>query len=382
MVFRDTTGTQVDVTDLSPLTAYAVAVYTYAGTAAPSINYQQDAPQTASDTTIAAGARAHALDSDVQRHRRDLGHPGRDDRPTRAAARSGTTEPSGTRAPRPPPTIRHSAAGTSPGTIPPAFPFSSVRTLPEASLIYFRGYADNGAGRGYSGDGSFYTEAATQAEQNGPLPPHPHGGDELDVTWNRGSGDGVIVLAREGTAVDADPVDGVEYGDADPIFGNGPEVGTGNYVVYVGAASAGDHRRDLPGHPLPGRGLRVHRLRKPEPAGSTTCKTAPARGMLGAQRLAHAANCFECHFGTGSQHGSFQVPRDADQQTACEASCHNETGPASAKLNFSIHTGPKYTTSVDCGSCHEVHNKLRLHHDGRAQRRRDGGERRVDPADT
>ena len=44
------------MTGLSPLTTYAVAVYRYAGTAAPSINYQQNAAQTASDTTIAAGS--------------------------------------------------------------------------------------------------------------------------------------------------------------------------------------------------------------------------------------------------------------------------------------------------------------------------------------
>jgi hypothetical protein len=245
------------------------------------------------------------------------------------------------------------AAGNSPGTIPPAFPFSSVRTLPEASLIYFRGYADNGAGRGYSADGSFYTEPATQATlvrfQSSRAVE-----TELDLDWVRGSGDGVIVLAREGTAVDADPVDGTEY-TFDTTFGNGPEIGTGNYVVYVGTGSqttiAGifpDLTYTVAVYEYAGSGSGTSGIRYLE--------AAPARGSSG-HNASHGADCVNCHFGTGSAHAGWGVPRGADQQTACE-SCHNESGEAQTKLNFAIHTGNKYSADVDCGSCHEVHNNF------------------------
>jgi len=164
----------------------------------------------------------------------------------------------------------------------------------------------------------------------------------------------VIVLAHEGTAVDADPIDGVEY-LADPVFGNGSEIGTGNFVVYVGGASLTTIQGIFPDTP--------YHVAIYEYTGSGTgsgginyLQTAPSRGSSG-HNAAHGANCVECHFGVGTLHGNFSVPRDAAQQTACEG-CHNPSGPASAKLDFAIHTGTKYNQSVDCGSCHEVHNQF------------------------
>jgi len=50
--------------------------------------------------------------------------------------------------------------------------------------------------------------------------------------WTRGNGDaGVLVLARAGSAVNADPVSGTAY-TANAAFGSGTQIGTGNYVVY------------------------------------------------------------------------------------------------------------------------------------------------------
>jgi len=56
---------------------------------------------------------------------------------------------------------------------------------------------------------------------------------QIDLSWTRGDGDAVIVLAKQDEAVDANPADGSSY-TADAQFGNGDEIGTGNYVVYVG----------------------------------------------------------------------------------------------------------------------------------------------------
>ncbi len=55
----------------------------------------------------------------------------------------------------------------------------------------------------------------------------------MDVNWTRGNGDAVIVVAHKGAPVDADPSNGTNY-TADAVFGNGSEIGNGNYVVYDG----------------------------------------------------------------------------------------------------------------------------------------------------
>ena len=57
------------------------------------------------------------------------------------------------------------------------------------------------------------------------------------VGWDRGNGNNVLVVARSGGAVNADPTDGTTY-TADAAFGSGTEIGTGNYVVYKGAGTS------------------------------------------------------------------------------------------------------------------------------------------------
>ncbi len=59
----------------------------------------------------------------------------------------------------------------------------------------------------------------------------------ITLSWTRGNGDAVIVLAKEGSAVDKDPVFGTSY-TADSDFGSGEEIGTGNYVVYNGTGTS------------------------------------------------------------------------------------------------------------------------------------------------
>lgn len=55
----------------------------------------------------------------------------------------------------------------------------------------------------------------------------------MTVGWTRGNGNGVLVVARAGSAVNATPVSGTTY-PANAAFGNGAQIGTGNYVVYEG----------------------------------------------------------------------------------------------------------------------------------------------------
>ena len=49
----------------------------------------------------------------------------------------------------------------------------------------------------------------------------------IDLSWIRGDGDNVIILAHEAAAVDSDPVSGTSY-TANSVFGSGSQIGTGN----------------------------------------------------------------------------------------------------------------------------------------------------------
>lgn len=60
---------------------------------------------------------------------------------------------------------------------------------------------------------------------------------QMTIDWNRGNGDSVIVLARQGGAVNANPVNGTDY-TADAAFGSGSQIGSGNYVVYKGTGTS------------------------------------------------------------------------------------------------------------------------------------------------
>ena len=59
------------------------------------------------------------------------------------------------------------------------------------------------------------------------------------LNWVRGNGDKVLVVGREGSAVNANPVNGTSY-TADEMFGLGDEIGTGNFVVYNGTGTQVD----------------------------------------------------------------------------------------------------------------------------------------------
>jgi hypothetical protein len=59
----------------------------------------------------------------------------------------------------------------------------------------------------------------------------------MDVNWVRGTGSNVLVVARQGSAVNANPSSGTTY-TANAAFGSGDQIGTGNFVVYNGPATS------------------------------------------------------------------------------------------------------------------------------------------------
>jgi hypothetical protein len=59
----------------------------------------------------------------------------------------------------------------------------------------------------------------------------------MTISWTRGNGNRVIVLAHENAAVDSDPASGSSY-SANASFGSGDQIGTGNFVVYDGTGTS------------------------------------------------------------------------------------------------------------------------------------------------
>lgn len=57
------------------------------------------------------------------------------------------------------------------------------------------------------------------------------------LSWIRGNGANVLVVARAGSAVNANPSDNTTY-TGNAAFGSGTQIGTGNYVVYKGTGTS------------------------------------------------------------------------------------------------------------------------------------------------
>jgi hypothetical protein len=60
---------------------------------------------------------------------------------------------------------------------------------------------------------------------------------QITINWTSGDGTNRLVLIKTGSQVDSDPVDGVSY-TANTTFGNGTQIGTGNYIVYNGTSNS------------------------------------------------------------------------------------------------------------------------------------------------
>jgi hypothetical protein len=63
------------------------------------------------------------------------------------------------------------------------------------------------------------------------------GSTQITINWVSGDGSNRLVLIKAGSQVDSDPVDGISY-TANTTFGNGSQIGSGNYVVYNGTGNS------------------------------------------------------------------------------------------------------------------------------------------------
>ena len=125
--------------------------------------------------------------------------------------------------------------GLTVGSYPVTFS-TNITGLSAAATIYYRGYAITASGTGYSPIDSFVTLTNEPVIQASGVSGYTFQNGNLSFSWVRGNGSQCIVLANTNAAVNANPVDGTSY-TANATFGSGTQIGSGNYVVYLGTGT-------------------------------------------------------------------------------------------------------------------------------------------------
>jgi hypothetical protein len=335
----------VTVTGLSGGVTYHLAVFEYAGsgTGISGVNYQQDNPAPANATTLVdIPTVINPTIASVTSNDAVLGATIDSDGGATITDRGTVWNTTGD------PVTENalSEGGTD------LLPYSHLRdSLSAATLVYFRGYATNSAGTGYTATASFYTEPDTQSSGLG------FSGvtfNSINVSWTAGTGSGSILVIKAGSVVDQDPVDGIEY-SANAQYGLGPDLGGGNFVVFAGSGTSvtvtglsGGVTYHFAVYEYSGTGSGVggvnYLLSNP---GVDSQATTAAPG----HNLRNALECLDCH----GAHGGDFVPRDTSQETICKG-CHNPLGQAAELSDVALHTANGGTVVMDCGTCHDVHN--------------------------
>jgi len=116
---------------------------------------------------------------------------------------------------------------------------TNITGLAAGTLHYFKGYAHNASGYGYSPVGTFYTLDNEPTTQASGVTISSAQRSAFTISWTIGNGANRIVLVKAGSAVDASLVDGTTY-TATNVFGTASaQIGTnGNYAVYLGTGTS------------------------------------------------------------------------------------------------------------------------------------------------
>ncbi|RLD74865.1 MAG: hypothetical protein DRJ15_17815, partial [Bacteroidetes bacterium] len=109
-------------------------------------------------------------------------------------------------------------------------PADSYSNEPESGGRINQGAYGNTAQASKSGSCTYPSNQATAFSATAAV-------ESISVGWTRGNGNAVLVVAREGSAVNQDPSDGTTY-TANAAFGSGTQIGTANYVVYDGTGTS------------------------------------------------------------------------------------------------------------------------------------------------
>ncbi|WP_159451929.1 PKD domain-containing protein [Hymenobacter roseosalivarius] len=113
---------------------------------------------------------------------------------------------------------------------------SAITGLVPGTTYFVRAYATNGASTAYGEELSFTTVTvplAAEPTAAATLTASQVASTSLQLDLKGGDGKKRLVVARRGTAVDAEPVDATTY-TAEAEFGKGSVLGVGNFVVYNG----------------------------------------------------------------------------------------------------------------------------------------------------
>ncbi|MBX2843493.1 MAG: VCBS repeat-containing protein [Flammeovirgaceae bacterium] len=112
-------------------------------------------------------------------------------------------------------------------------------TLTPGTTYFYDVYSFNGAGTTTNYylnaplSGSVTLPATEPNSQAGWIQFNNVSSNSINVSWINGNGTERILLVKQGATVDGSPVDQTTY-SANSIFGNGSDLGAGNYVVYKG----------------------------------------------------------------------------------------------------------------------------------------------------
>lgn len=113
----------------------------------------------------------------------------------------------------------------------------TVTNLASATIYHYRIFSRKGTAWSSGATLSSITLCNPPATQATALGTANISNTQMDINWVRGDGNNVIVLARAGSAVNANPLSGTTY-TANATFGSGNQVGTNNFVVYNGAGTS------------------------------------------------------------------------------------------------------------------------------------------------
>jgi predicted CXXCH cytochrome family protein len=243
------------------------------------------------------------------------------------------------------------------GGISIGVPFSHTRTgLPSGTSIFYRSYATNSSGTGYSANDATFTTETEPTVQASNITFPKVSGRSMRISWTRGNGDGSIVVMRLGALADPGiqlPPDGADYAaNSDYTLASELPVNSQNFVVYQGPDNnvwvtglVLDTDYSVAIYEYAGTGPSTDYLQLLPAEADQKTTTVPVHNED------NRADCSGCH-----SHGQW-FARDTVLKDVC-ITCHNVGGTAEAKQEFDNHLTPGKNPAidfVDCGLCHELH---------------------------
>jgi len=240
VVFRAASGNNVTVTNLTPNTTYHVAVYDYNGNGTPvyrtpgAVNSFTTAPQ---PTTPASAMNFSSIDGNSFRVNWTSGNGQRRIVIARAGSPVTATPVNG---------VDYTPSATFGSGDQPApgqyvvydglSTFVDVTSLSPNTTYHFAVFEYDGTGTNTAYLTSSFL-AGSQSTVSTPTIQASNvlfssvGATSLTASWTVGNGTSRLVLARQGSAVNADPVDLTIY-NGSSVFGSGAQIGAGNYILY------------------------------------------------------------------------------------------------------------------------------------------------------